>query len=160
MQRSCRRARRTGSSTSARRTGRRWTGGASSACGSTTARTSRSARRRSPSRPSGNRSTVSMVASTGVAEVLLVLKIAFLVLLYLFVVRVIRSAGRERPAPSQDSMILTPAAAAKAGFRRGVARRRSARLVVQRSPSLEEGDEFAVDSAPVTVGRGGQNDLV
>ena len=37
-----------------------------------------------------------MVASTGVAEVLLALKIAFLVLLYLFVVRVIRTAGRER----------------------------------------------------------------
>jgi pSer/pThr/pTyr-binding forkhead associated (FHA) protein len=34
------------------------------------------------------------------------------------------------------------------------------RLVVQRSPSLEEGDEFPIDSAPVTVGRGGQNDLV
>jgi len=57
-----------------------------------------------------------MVATTGVAEVLLVLKIAFLVLLYLFVVRVIRSAGRERQEPSQDSMILTPAAAAAAGL--------------------------------------------
>ena len=43
-----------------------------------------------------------MLASTRVSEVLLVLKIAFLVLLYLFVVRVIRSAGRERQAPSQD----------------------------------------------------------
>ena len=36
-----------------------------------------------------------VVASTTVAEVLLVLKIAFLVLLYLFVVRVIRSVTRE-----------------------------------------------------------------
>jgi hypothetical protein len=98
-----------------------------------------------------------MLASTRVSEVLLVLKIAFLVLLYLFVVRVIRSAGRERQAPSQDSMILTPAAAA--GLRHDQARR-SVRLVVQRSPSLEEGDEFPVNSAPVTVGRGGQNDLV
>jgi hypothetical protein len=103
---------------------------------------------------------VLVVASTTVAEVLLALKIAFLVLLYLFVVRVIRSAGRERPAPSQDSMILTPGAAAAAGFRRGVATRRSVRLVVQRSPSLDEGSEFPIDSAPVTVGRGGQNDLV
>ena len=101
-----------------------------------------------------------MVASTGVAEVLLVLKIAFLVLLYLFVVRVIRSAGREKQAPSQDSMILTPAAASAAGLHRGSSRRRSVRLVVQRSPSLEEGDEFQLNSAPVTVGRGGQNDLV
>jgi hypothetical protein len=101
-----------------------------------------------------------MLASTGVAEVLLVLKIAFLVLLYLFVIRVIRSAGREREAPSQDSMILTPAATAAAGLRRGAPARRSVRLVVRRSPSLEEGAEFPLNSAPVTVGRGGQNDLV
>lgn len=101
-----------------------------------------------------------MLASTGVAEVLLALKIAFLVLLYLFVVRVIRSAGRERQAPSQDSMILTPGAARAAGLGRAAPARRSVRLVVQRSPSLEEGDEFPLNSAPVTVGRGGQNDLV
>jgi Inner membrane component of T3SS, cytoplasmic domain len=101
-----------------------------------------------------------MVASTGVAEVLLALKIAFLVLLYLFVVRVIRSAGRERQAPSQDSMILTPEAARAAGLRRDARSHRAARLVVQRSPSLEEGDEFPLNSAPMTVGRGGQNDLV
>ena len=103
---------------------------------------------------------MTLVASTSVAEALLALKIAFLVLLYLFVFRVIRSAGRERPAPSQDSMILTPAAAAASGLRRAATARRSVRLVVQRSPSLEEGDQFPVDSAPVTVGRGGQNDLV
>jgi FHA domain len=103
---------------------------------------------------------VNVVASTGVAEVLLVLKIAFLVLLYLFVIRVIRSAGRERQAPSQDSMILTPGAAAAAGLRRGAPPPKSVRLVVQRSPSLEEGDGFPLNSAPLTVGRGGQNDLV
>ena len=103
---------------------------------------------------------MTVLASTGVAELLLALKIAFLVLLYLFVFRVIRSAGRERQAPSQDSMILTPAAAAAAGLRRSSQRRRSVRLVVQRSPSLEEGDEFPLNSAPLTVGRGGQNDLV
>jgi Inner membrane component of T3SS, cytoplasmic domain len=101
-----------------------------------------------------------MLASSGVAELLLVLKVAFLVLLYLFVVRVIRSAGSERQAPSQDSMILTPAAAVAAGLRRGKPARRSVRLVVRRSPSLEDGAEFPLDSAPVTVGRGGQNDLV
>jgi hypothetical protein len=103
---------------------------------------------------------VSLVASTSVAEALLALKIAFLVLLYLFVIRVIRSASRERQAPSQDSMILTPAAAARVGLGRAAAKRRAVRLVVQRSPSLDEGDEFPLNSAPVTVGRGGQNDLV
>lgn len=102
-----------------------------------------------------------MLASTGVAEVLLALKIAFLVLLYLFVLRVIRSAGRgERQAPSQDSMILTPETAAAAGLGRKDSSRRSVRLVVQRSPSFEVGDEFRLNSAPLTVGRGGQNDLV
>jgi hypothetical protein len=101
-----------------------------------------------------------MVASTSVAEALLALKIVFLVLLYLFVLRVIRSAGRQKPAPSQDSMILTPSAAAAAGLGRGASSRRPVRLVVQRSPSLEEGDEFPIDSAPLTLGRGGQNDLV
>jgi pSer/pThr/pTyr-binding forkhead associated (FHA) protein len=104
---------------------------------------------------------VQVLASTTVAEVLLVLKIAFLVLLYLFVVRVIRSAGRgERSAPSQDSMILSPQAAAAAGVGRGSPARRAFLLVVQRSPSLGEGDEFPLNSAPLTVGRGGQNDLV
>jgi pSer/pThr/pTyr-binding forkhead associated (FHA) protein len=43
---------------------------------------------------------------------------------------------------------------------RSGARRKTTRLVVQRSPSLDEGDEFPLNSAPVTVGRGGQNDLV
>ncbi|HLX31254.1 MAG TPA: FHA domain-containing protein [Gaiellaceae bacterium] len=101
-----------------------------------------------------------LLASTTVAEVLLVLKIAFLVLLYLFVWRVIRSAGRERTVAHSDSMILTPDAAAAAGLGRALRPRRPVRLVVQRSPSLEAGSEFPVDSAPVTIGRGGQNDLV
>jgi pSer/pThr/pTyr-binding forkhead associated (FHA) protein len=57
-------------------------------------------------------------------------------------------------------MILSPGAAAAAGLGGGTAQRRSVRLVVQRSPSLEEGGEFPLNSAPLTVGRGGQNDLV
>jgi pSer/pThr/pTyr-binding forkhead associated (FHA) protein len=59
-------------------------------------------------------------------------------------------------------MILTPAAAAAAGLGKAASSRtrRAVNLVVQRSPSLEVGSMFAVDSAPVTVGRGGQNDLV
>jgi hypothetical protein len=105
---------------------------------------------------------VTLVASTSVAGALLALKIAFIVLLYLFVLRVIRTAARgdKKASPSQDSMILTPGAAASAGLGRSSSARRNARLVVQRSPSLEEGGEFALNTAPVTVGRGGQNDLV
>jgi hypothetical protein len=107
-----------------------------------------------------------LVASSSVGPVLLVLKIAFLVLLYAFVWRVIRTVAREPKAsgagrPAADSMILTPSAAKAAGLgSAGARRRRPVHLVVQRSPSLETGAIFPVDSAPVTVGRGGQNDLV
>jgi len=106
---------------------------------------------------------MAVLASTTVADVLLALKIAFLVLLYLFVWRVIRSAGSERRVPHEDSMILSPAAAAAAGLGRAApaARKpRAAKLVVQRSPTLDAGSEIALDSAPVTVGRGAGNDLV
>lgn len=107
-----------------------------------------------------------LLASASVGPVLLVLKIAFLVLLYAFVWRVIRTAGSAPKAsasagPAADSMILTPSAAAAAGLGTGASRpRRPVQLVVQRSPSLAAGAMFPVDSAPVTVGRGGQNDLV
>jgi FHA domain len=113
-----------------------------------------------------------VIASSSVGPVLLVLKIAFLVLLYAFVWRVIRTAGREPnvgararagagAGPAADSMILTPSVAAAAGLGTAAARpRRPVHLVVLRSPSLETDAMFPVDSAPVTVGRGGQNDLV
>jgi hypothetical protein len=110
-----------------------------------------------------------VLASSSVGSVLLVLKIAFLVLLYAFVWRVIRTAGKEPKVrasarvgggPAADSMILTPSAAAAAGLGSATRQRRPVHLVVQRSPSLEAGSVFRVDSAPVTVGRGGQNDLV
>ncbi|MGH3050719.1 MAG: hypothetical protein ACRDLK_11220, partial [Gaiellaceae bacterium] len=57
-----------------------------------------------------------LLASTRVAELLLALKIAFLVLLYLFIWRIVRSAASERRVPHSDSMILSPAQAAGAGL--------------------------------------------
>ena len=109
-----------------------------------------------------------VVASSSVGGVLLVLKIAFLVLLYVFVWRVIRTTAKEpkrvtaTAGPAADSMILSPSAAAAAGLgSKAAARpRRTVHLVVQRSPSLKAGAMFPVDSAPVTIGRGSQNDLV
>ena len=118
-----------------------------------------------------------VLASSSVGQLLLVLKIAFLVLLYLFVWRVIRTAARgpkagatggARPAtgPAADSMILTPAAAKAAGLGTGgkasaaTHERRPVYLVVQRSPSLEPGTEIPLGSTPVTVGRADENDLV
>ena len=112
-----------------------------------------------------------VLASSSVGPLLLALKIGFLVLLYLFVWRVIRAAGKEpkvsaggpraTAGPAADSMILTPSAAAAAGLGSGAKRqRRAVQLVVQRSPSLDAGAVFPVNSAPITVGRADQNDLV
>ena len=104
---------------------------------------------------------MTVLASTRLAEVLLALKIAFLILLYLFIWQILRSAGREQRAPHSDSMILTPAQAASVGLGpAAVVPRRAVSLVVQRSPSLEAGGVFAADSAPLTLGRDGRNDLV
>ena len=47
------------------------------------------------------------LTSVGVETTLLVLKIAFLVLLYLFIWRIVRSASRDLRLP-QESMILAP----------------------------------------------------
>lgn len=84
---------------------------------------------------------------------LLALKIAFLVLLYLFIWRIVASASKEVRLP-QESMILTPSEAA--GLRRAQQPVR-ARLVVLESPALDPGTVLDVDSSPVTLGRGGQN---
>ncbi|MGD0715860.1 MAG: FHA domain-containing protein [Gaiellaceae bacterium] len=95
-----------------------------------------------------------IVASTALEEVLLALKIAFLVLLYAFIWRIVRTAGRGLRLP-RESVILRPAPAGAPALvvRRG-------RLVVAQSPILDPGAEFELDSVEVTVGRGGQNDVV
>jgi hypothetical protein len=95
---------------------------------------------------------VSTLASTTYESTLLVLKIAFLVLLYLFVWRVVRTAGRDMRLP-QESFILRPALAGGAIGQQI----RNGRLVVTHSPVLEEGQEFTVDSAAVTIGRATQS---
>ena len=53
-----------------------------------------------------------VTASVAIPEVLLILKIAFLVLLYLFIWRIVRSAARDLRLP-QESMILAPQQAAE-----------------------------------------------
>ena len=49
-----------------------------------------------------------MIGSVAVEEALLVLKLAFLVLLYLFIWRIVRSAARDVRMP-QESFVLAPA---------------------------------------------------
>ena len=94
------------------------------------------------------------LASTRLEEVLLALKIAFLVLLYALIWRIIRTVSRDmRTGPAQESFIMPPVSGG------AVAPPVGGRLVVQESPVLEKGDEFSVDSAPLTVGRASQNDV-
>jgi hypothetical protein len=96
-----------------------------------------------------------IVASVQVEEALLILKIAFLVLLYLFIWRIVRAASRDLRLP-QESFVLAPQQAAGLGLG---ARVQTGKLVVMRSPSLEEGYVHVLDSAAMSVGRGPQNDL-
>ena len=91
--------------------------------------------------------------SIAVDELLLVLKIAFLVLLYLFIWRIVRSASRDI-RPTQESMIVAPGRSAP------VPRPpRAGRLVVVKSASLPPGQEHELDSSPITIGRGAQNTI-
>jgi pSer/pThr/pTyr-binding forkhead associated (FHA) protein len=95
-----------------------------------------------------------ILASTTYETVLLLLKIAFLVLLYLFIWRIVRTAGRDLRLP-QESFVLRPALAG------GTAGQvlNTGRLVVVESQVLTAGEEFDLDSRPLTVGRGAQNDV-
>ena len=91
-----------------------------------------------------------------VDEALLALKIGFIVLLYLFIWRIVRSASRDfRTAPAQESVIIRPGEASSLGL----APAPRAKLVVLKSPALDAGEEVPVDSLPVAVGRGGQNEV-
>ena len=95
-----------------------------------------------------------------VDEALLVLKIAFIVLLYLFIWRIVRSASRDFRTGSgmlsaQESVLLRPTEAASLGLTPVM----RAKLIVIKSPALEAGEEVPVDSMPVSIGRGGQNEI-
>jgi pSer/pThr/pTyr-binding forkhead associated (FHA) protein len=91
--------------------------------------------------------------SIAVDELLLILKVAFLVLLYLFIWRIVRSASKDIRV-AQESFVLAPAQAAAAGLVR-----RQPGLVVLKSPTLRPGEKHALDSAALTVGRSAQNDI-
>ena len=100
---------------------------------------------------------MSVLAGTTYESTLLVLKIAFLVLLYLFVWRVVRTAGRDMRLP-QESFILRPSALAGGGAIGQAIQ--SGRLVVTSSPVIDEGTEYSLDSSAVTIGRASQSDVV
>jgi hypothetical protein len=99
-----------------------------------------------------------VLASAQVETTLLALKLAFLVLLYLFIWRIVRSAARDLRLP-QESMILAPQQAAAAGLIPQPAARELGRLVVVASPTFQDGEVFTLDSHPLTVGRAVNNDV-
>src|SRR5262249_39137977 len=94
-----------------------------------------------------------VIGSAQVETTLLLLKVAFLVLLYLFTWGLGRSAARARRLP-QESMILAPQQAAAAGLIPQPLAQEMGRLVVLTSPALDQGDTFTLDSHPLTMGRG------
>jgi hypothetical protein len=96
-----------------------------------------------------------MVYSVAVEEALLVLKIAFLVLLYLFIWRIVRSAARDVRMP-QESFILAPGSVPGLGSEPQL---ETGRLVVVNSPALPEGDELTLNSSALLLGRGSENDV-
>jgi hypothetical protein len=91
-----------------------------------------------------------------VDELLLVLKIAFLVLLYLFIWRIVRSASKDVISPS-ESFVLAPGQAG--GFVPERAQVGGGRLVIVKSPTLPEGEEHRLNGARLTVGRSSTNDV-
>jgi hypothetical protein len=90
-----------------------------------------------------------VTASVAVGEALLILKILFLLLLYLFIWRIVRTASRDLRLP-QESFVLSPQQAA--GLLGGPAAK-TGRLF------FPDGEEHVLDSRSLTVGRGSQNDI-
>jgi FHA domain len=96
-----------------------------------------------------------------VEQLLLVLKVVFVVVLYLFIWRIIRLSVRDLRAP-QESMLLGPAAAEAAGFRKVAETPMPGplpQLVVLSSPSYPPGTLVRLER-DVTFGRSGECDVV
>ena len=98
-----------------------------------------------------------IAASVDVEGVLLLLKACFLVLLYLFIWRIVRTASRDLRLP-QESFVLAPRDAAAPGLR-PEPELNMGRLVVLKSTAIDENTEFVLDSAGISIGRGGPNEV-
>jgi hypothetical protein len=91
-----------------------------------------------------------IVASLAVGEALLILKILFLVLLYLFIWRIVRTASRDLRLP-QESFVLSPQQAS--GLLGTTPSPRTGRLL------LPDDHVHVLDSRSLTIGRGQENDV-
>ena len=92
-----------------------------------------------------------MTGSVAVEEALLALKLAFLVLLYLFIWRIVRTAARDLRLP-QESFVLSPQQAA--GLLGKKEPRERGRLV-----DVSGGGEHILDSRAISIGRDHDNDI-
>jgi|SRR6185312_17348500 len=91
-----------------------------------------------------------MIGSLEVGEALLILKVLFLLLLYLFIWRIVRTASRDLRLP-QESFVLAPDQAARlVGATKPVS---TGRLV------FPDGRKRGLDSRAVLVGRSAENDV-
>ena len=96
-----------------------------------------------------------MIVALETDETLLILKIAFLVLLYGFILLVIRSATKGMDQAPQESIVLGAAEAATLRAEHGYG---PTRLLVVSSPELAQGATIEV-SAPLIVGRDAQSGI-
>jgi pSer/pThr/pTyr-binding forkhead associated (FHA) protein len=96
-----------------------------------------------------------IAAQIAVDEALLLLKIGFLVLLYLFLWRVVRTASRDLRTP-QESFVLAPQQVRQAAPQK---RKVTGRLVVSNGDSKGDSAVYEIDTMAVTVGRGAGNDI-
>jgi pSer/pThr/pTyr-binding forkhead associated (FHA) protein len=88
-------------------------------------------------------------------ETLLILKVAFLVLLYGFILLVVRSATKGMEQAPQESIVLGAAEAAELRAQHGF---QPTRLLVVSSPELREGQTIDV-AGPTIVGRDEQSGI-
>lgn len=95
-----------------------------------------------------------------VDQVLLGLQAIFIVVLYLFIWRVVRSTYRGL-RPSQESFILAPSSGGPLSQPpQGNGNGQPARLVVIESTAIQTGVAYNVGPVPITIGRSGENALV
>lgn len=92
-----------------------------------------------------------------VEPILIALQAAFVILLYIFIWRVVRSAERGLPAASQESFVMAPAQVANARAEAGIV---PGQLVVTRSKVVPVGKTVEAGPVPTTIGRTEDNVLV
>jgi pSer/pThr/pTyr-binding forkhead associated (FHA) protein len=92
-----------------------------------------------------------------VEPILIALQAAFVILLYIFIWRVVRSAERGLPAASQESFVMAPAQVAHARAEAGIV---PGQLVVTRSKVVPIGKTVEAGPVPTTIGRTEDNVLV